>query len=258
MTKAVVLLSGGQDSTTCLFWAKHRIADLAELHAVSVMYGQRHVSEIVAARQAAIEAGCKSHYIAQMPVFDDSTSALIEGSSTELAADGGLPDAQAPGGLPTSFVPGRNLLFLAAAAARAGAVGAEHIVIGVCQTDYSGYPDCRREFIAAVERAIYLAWPSGIAAPRIHTPLMELSKAQTVKLARELPGCWRALRKSITCYRGEWPGCGACAACTLRAKGFAEASEIDPARYAAVLEDGAQATEEFEERNRAAQTGGES
>lgn len=233
MSKAVVLLSGGQDSTTCLFWAKHRIVGLTELHALSVFYGQRHVNELVAAREIAIAAGVKTHFNVRLDLFDGSPSALImDDKSKVIAAKGGDVDQHAPDGLPTSFVPGRNLLFLAAAIARAGAVGAEHLVIGVCQTDYSGYPDCREEFIAAVERAAMLAWPSSRKPPVIHTPLMHLTKAETVALAMKLPGCMEAMAKSVTCYHGLRPGCGECPACQLRVRGFDEAGVIDPATIA--------------------------
>jgi 7-cyano-7-deazaguanine synthase len=118
-------------------------------------------------------------------------------------------------------------MFLAAAAVRAGALGATSIVTGVCQTDYSGYPDCRSSFINAMNGAIGMAWPSLEPAPAIHTPLMNLTKAETVKLARELPGCWGAIAFSVTCYVGT--KCGECPACYLRRRGFDEAGEIDPA-----------------------------
>lgn len=231
-SKALVLLSGGQDSTTCLYWAKHQLAPV-ELHALTVQYGQRHATELDAARDIAIEAGCASHVnVLLSPLFVGSESALV-GDAHELRADGGHIDKEMPQGLPTSFVPGRNLLFLAAAAARAGAVGATAIVTGVCQTDYSGYPDCRVPFINAMQAAIVNAWPSGAPVPTIHTPLMHLTKAETVHLARDLPGCWEALGRTVTCYLGKRPGCGTCPACALRVQGFAEAGYDDPSSVTA-------------------------
>lgn len=244
MTKAVVLLSGGQDSTTSLYWAKRALDEdingdggRTELHALTMFYGQRHKAEIDAARKIAGMAGCVSHEVMQVDALLGAKSALTDGSP--IATDGGLPDAQAPGGLPTTFVPGRNLVFLALAVAHAARVGAEFIVTGVCQTDYSGYPDCRIEFIHAMQEAIRQAWPSGAKAPRILVPLMWLTKAQTVKLAIDLPGCMEALSQTITCYHGHKGGCHGlvsnlvpvkpCPACELRKRGFTEAGVIDPA-----------------------------
>lgn len=227
-TKSLVLLSGGQDSTTCLYWAKHQLK-VDEVHALTVLYGQRHASELEAARLIAIEAGCTTHAsVVLSPLFVGSESALVD-HSKELRGDGGMADREMPNGLPTSFVPGRNLLFVAAAIARAGAIGASSIVTGVCQTDYSGYPDCRAEFIQAMQRAVDAAWPSGVDAPAIYTPLMHLSKSETVALANGLPGCMEALSKSITCYHGKHPGCMTCPACVLRQKGFNDAGVADPA-----------------------------
>ena len=239
MSKALVLLSGGQDSTTCLYWAKHRIAGVTEVHALSVHYGQKHVRELVAAREVAIMADCQSHHILSGMglLLDGSSSALIDsetsGAEHELAVDGGEKDFEMPQGLPTSFVPGRNLLLLAAAAMRAGAIGASHIVTGVCQTDYSGYPDCRQVFIDAMNAAIVTAFPSMQRAPFIHTPLMYLTKRESLKLASELPGCWSALARTVTCYNGKHGGCKMCAACELRDRGFAEFGVLDPAKVEA-------------------------
>lgn len=244
----LVLLSGGQDSTTCLWWAKDTYPDAA-IHALTVSYGQRHAAEVGVAAEISRLAGCATHDFAYVKGLG-TESALIEGSDAELRGDGGLPDQHAPGGLPTSFVPGRNMVFLALAAARAVAVGASRIVTGVCQTDYSGYPDCRKTFINAMEAAIAEAMPSGIDDIVIDTPLMRLTKADTVAMMvgfaekaarwerrageRVLPSWWQktapwvALGKSVTCYKGARPGCGACPACQLRARGFAEAGIVDP------------------------------
>ena len=247
--KVVVLLSGGQDSVTSLFWAKHVLPTAhdaiveaicrarghsigpfreVEVHALSVYYGQRHARELDAARDISRMADVATHSIVDLSsVFEGSDSALVD-STREIQGSGGMPDVAMPEGLPTSFVPGRNLLFLAVAAAHAGVVDADFIVTGVCQTDYSGYPDCRESFVKAMQGAIDAAWPSGRPAPRVLTPLMHMNKAETVHLARELPGCWEALAHSVTCYQGQRPGCRECPACVLRARGFAEAGYLDP------------------------------
>lgn len=223
MTKALVVLSGGQDSTTCLYWA--RLA-FDHVEAVSFDYNQRHCAEVEAARGIANLAGVPHHVLPLNVLAAIGDSALVDATQT-LAGEGGRPDREMPQGLPTSFVPGRNLLFLSAAAALAVKLGANELVTGVCQTDYSGYPDCRREFIDALEATLALAMPSSVKL-RIHTPLMYLTKAETVKLAQRLPGCWPALSLSITCYNGQVPGCGDCPACALRARGFEEAGATDP------------------------------
>jgi len=230
-SKAVVLLSGGQDSTTCLFFAiaEHGAGNVV---AVSVDYGQRHRVELEAARDIARLAGVAEHVVLDTSVLKQlGDSALVNGAAIE--ADGGRADIEAPSGLPTSFVPGRNMIMLAFAAAVAVKHGAKHIYTGVCQTDYSGYPDCRREFIDAMQRAATLAMPSSSGPLEVVTPLMHLTKAETVAMARGLgDGCWTALAKTVTCYHGQRPGCGVCPACELRAAGFAEAGETDPAHGA--------------------------
>lgn len=224
--KTVVLLSGGQDSTTCLHWA---IDQKLEPYTVSFDYGQRHVRELEAAKQIAKNAGVPHTVLSLSVLKEIGDSALID-TTRELKGDGGLPDREMPKGLPTSFVPGRNILLLTAAAAYAVKIGAESVVGGMCQTDYSGYPDCRRETIDALERTLKL----GLGKPiRLLTPLMFLTKAETVRMARELPSCWTALGFAITCYLGERPGCGKCPACELRQKGFEEAGCKDPARESA-------------------------
>lgn len=229
MSKAVVVFSGGQDSTTVLYKAR---AEFDEVVAVSVFYGQRHRAELDAARSIAGMAGVR-HEVLELPALGGIGNSALVDATRALTADGGMTDSQMPQGLPSSFVPGRNLLLLALAAAVAVREGAKDILTGVCQTDYSGYPDCRREFIDALEVTLGLAMPSSAGPFRIHTPMMQLSKAATVHMARALTGCWEALALSVTCYEGKRPGCGVCAACVLRAKGFAEAGEIDPASVAA-------------------------
>ena len=211
---AVVLLSGGQDSTTCLYWAKKRFD---RLYALTFDYGQRHRIELDAARTIARMAGVAEHRILRM-------SELEELGGSALLSDTPIQETGGRGNLPNTFVPGRNLLFLTLAAAWAYQLECHDLVGGMCQTDYSGYPDCRRATIDALEEAIRLGMEWEI---RIHTPLMFLTKAQSVKLAAEV-GAMDALAYSHTCYEGRFPPCGVCPACRLRAKGFEEAGVEDP------------------------------
>jgi 7-cyano-7-deazaguanine synthase len=152
-------------------------------------------------------------------VFPETGSALTDSSIKINSAHKKAEN------LPASFVPGRNILFLTVAAAYAYERGIDNIVTGVCQTDYSGYPDCRDTTIKAVQVALSLGLEKDIV---IHTPLMWLTKAETVKLAMDLKGCWKALSYSHTCYEGLFPPCGQCSACKIRAKGFKEAGVVDP------------------------------
>ena len=230
MNKTLVLLSGGQDSTTCLFWAKHRMPRLDsegpfELHALSMFYGQRHKAELEAASRIAELAGCVTHEVMNVDALMGAKSALT--SSAPIASSGGMVDAAMPEGLPTTFVPGRNLVFLALAVAHAARIGATAIVTGVCQTDYSGYPDCRDNTLKALQVALSL----GVDRPlTLETPLMWLDKAATWALAYELGGdalVELVRRDSHTCYLGQrgqlhaWGhGCGTCPACELRARGW--------------------------------------
>lgn len=227
--RAVVLLSGGQDSVTCLHWAK-RMFD--EVLAISFDYGQRHAAELEAARKVAKAAGVVEHLVVTATALRElsGSSALVD-ASKPLQGSGGIVDEQMPQGLPTSFVPGRNLYFLAIAGIFAVQRGAKDLVTGVCQTDFSGYPDCRAAFVEAMQGALTEAMPSSMGPMQIHTPLMYLTKAETVKLAWQLgDGCWAALRESVTCYEGKRPGCGKCPACELRQAGFERAGYTDPAQ----------------------------
>jgi 7-cyano-7-deazaguanine synthase len=221
--RAVVLLSGGQDSTTCLFWARAR---WPALHAVSLDYGQAHASELQAAAAVAARAGCASHVVLGVQAFAQLADSSLTGGAQRDGWEGRYVDEGAA--LPSSYVPGRNLLMLTLAAARAAQVGAHDVVTGVCQTDYSGYPDCRGEFVDAAQRAAELALPASCRPLRVHAPLLSLTKAETVRLAAAIPGCMEALSLTVTCYRGLRPGCGSCPACALRARGFAEAGVTDP------------------------------
>ncbi len=213
---ALVVLSGGQDSTTCLYWALARWGT-GRVTALTFDYGQRHRLELDCARRVAILAGVP-HEI--LPI---NTFAALGGNA--LTGDQPVPVGDAPvTGLPDTFVPGRNLIFLTFAAAYAYQRGIHHVVTGVAQTDYSGYPDCRETTLQALEQAISLGMDYSI---ELHTPLMHLSKAATVELATTV-GALPVLAFTHTCYNGLQPPCGECSACLLRAKGFAEAEQVDP------------------------------
>lgn len=214
-TRAVVLFSGGQDSTTCLYWAKQTFDEVV---ALNVFYGQRHQREIQSAKWIAEKIG--------VPLVEFELDVLKQiGDSALFNEDDISSTHRGSEELPASFVPGRNLFFLTVAAAYAFKNDFSHIITGVCQTDYSGYPDCRIETIKSLEHSLNLGMSSDF---QIHTPLMYLSKKQTVELAQKLEGCMEGLKYSHTCYNGEFPPCGKCPACILRQKGFDEAGVVDP------------------------------
>jgi 7-cyano-7-deazaguanine synthase len=213
----LVVLSGGQDSTTCLHWAIRRFGR-ENVRSVTFDYGQRHRIELDCAARVAADAGVGN---VRLPI---DTFAALGGDAltdSQISVESQpVPET----GLPNTFVPGRNLIFLTFAAAYAYQHGITHLVTGVAQTDYSGYPDCREETIDALQGSLRLGMESDV---EIHTPLMHLSKKETVLLAHDL-GAIPAMALTHTCYNGERPPCGACPACLLRAKGFAEAGISDP------------------------------
>ena len=215
--KALVVLSGGQDSTTCLYWAIDRFGR-ADVSSISFDYGQKHRIELECARDVAAAAG-----VTQVCLPID-TFAALGGDALTDASVAVSDEADAETELPVTFVAGRNLIFLTFAAAYAYRHGARHLVTGVAQTDYSGYPDCREETIVALQKAITLGMDREFT---IHAPLMHRSKKQTVELARQL-GALDAMALTHTCYNGQRPPCGECQACCLRARGFAEAGVRDP------------------------------
>lgn len=235
MTKALLILSGGQDSTTCGFWAKQNGFD--EIHAVTFDYNQLHSAEIDSSKKIAELLDVASHEIIKMGPILAGTSPLVNNDEKlEQYADYGV----LPGGLEKTFVPARNLLFLTVAANRAYVKGVNNLITGVCQEDFGGYPDCRQTFINAVESALNEGMFTGEdGAPnacKIITPLMNLTKAQSVLLATSLPGCYAALAHSHTSYDGQYPPTGKDHATLLRAKGFAEANTPDPLILRAVAE----------------------
>lgn len=220
--KALIVLSGGQDSTTCLFLA---VAMGFETHALTFNYGQRHQRELAAANRIAELAGCASHETLELGSgVLQGTSPLVSGAALEQYED----HKSLPGGIEKTFVPMRNQLFLTIAANRAVCIGAPIIFTGVCEEDYGGYPDCRRVFIQSLEVTINLSNEDASPAVKLYTPLMHLSKAQSVHLAAQLPGCYAALAYSHTSYDGNYPPTGHDHATLLRAKGFEEAMVPDP------------------------------
>ncbi len=215
--KALVVLSGGQDSTTCLYWAIDRFGR-ANVSSITFDYGQKHRIELACAREVAAAAGIPN---VCMPI---DTFAALGGDALTDASIAVSDKADEETELPVTFVAGRNLIFLTFAAAYAYRHDVQHIVTGVAQTDYSGYPDCREETMAALQRAITLGMDREFT---IHTPLMHRSKKETVELAVQL-GAIEAMALTHTCYNGRRPPCGECQACRLRARGFAEAGVRDP------------------------------
>lgn len=206
--KALVVFSGGQDSTTCLFWAKKQFR---EVHALSFIYGQKHVKEVELARAIAAKAGV--HF----DVMDVSfIGKLGHNSLTDTTMK---MDAEKPAdGVPNTFVPGRNLFFLSIAAVYARERGIRHLVTGVSQTDFSGYPDCCDNFIRSLNVTLNLAMEEQFV---IHTPLMWIDKAATWALADELGVLDLVRNETLTCYNGiPGDGCGHCPACKLRREGL--------------------------------------
>lgn len=223
---ALVLFSGGQDSTVCLAWALTRFA---RVETVGFDYGQRHAIELavrprIRERMAGMNAEWKARLGDDHVIKLDALAAISETALTRETAI-----AIADNGLPTTFVPGRNLIFFSFAGALAYRRGARHLVAGMCETDYSGYPDCRDDTVKAMQVALTLGLDKRLA---VHTPLMWIDKADTFAMAEKLGG--QALLDLIveethSCYRGdrthwhEWGfGCGDCPACQLRAQGFAK------------------------------------
>lgn len=215
--KALVVLSGGQDSTTCLYWAIERFGR-DQVSSVTFDYGQRHRIELDCAKAIAELAGVAN------VILPIDTFAALGGNALTESDIAVRADLNAKSGLPNTFVPGRNLIFLTFAAALAYQHGIAHLVAGVAQTDYSGYPDCREETLSLLQETLRKGMESQV---QIHAPLMHHSKKETVELAKSL-GALPAMALTHTCYNGERPPCGNCAACKLRAKGFAEAGIADP------------------------------
>jgi 7-cyano-7-deazaguanine synthase len=219
--KAVVLVSGGLDSATCLAEAR---AQGYACYCLSFNYGQRHISELVAAQRVSQQLGAIEHKVVRIDMREIGGSAL-----TDAAID--VPH-QLGVGIPVTYVPARNTVFLALALGWAEVIGAESIVIGVNAVDYSGYPDCRPEFIAAFERLANLATKVGVEGGhfKIHAPLIQLTKAQIIQRGLALGVDYGI---TVSCYEADAEGraCGVCDSCRLRAAGFIAAGVPDPTRY---------------------------
>jgi 7-cyano-7-deazaguanine synthase len=224
--KAVVLVSGGLDSTTCLALAKKQGF---ELYALTLFYGQRHKVELKAARKVSKAYGVRRHLELEVPLTAFGGSSLTDNKIKVPKSS----TVQAIGkGIPSTYVPARNMVFLSLALAWAEVLEAEHIFIGVNALDYSGYPDCRPEFILAYERLAKLATKKGVEGKwklKIHTPLIRMSKAQIIKTGLKLKVNYGLTH---SCYDPKPNGgfCGRCDSCLLRSKGFQEAGIADPLR----------------------------
>lgn len=205
--KAVVVFSGGQDSTTCLFWA---LETFKEVECVTFNYNQRHKQEIDCAKAITSEVGV-NHHVLDMQLLNQLAPNALTRNDIEIKE--GENDE-----LPSTFVPGRNLLFLSFAAVLASQINAKHIITGVCETDFSGYPDCRDAFVKSLNVTINLSMDQEFV---IHTPLMWLDKAETWELAADLNVLDFVNEKTLTCYEGViGTGCGTCPACKLRNTGL--------------------------------------
>jgi 7-cyano-7-deazaguanine synthase len=230
MPKAVVLLSGGLDSATTLALAMEQGFDC---HALSLNYGQRHTAELDAAKRIALAAGVTEHKIIRISLDEIGGSALTD-EAIDVPVQPGV-------GIPVTYVPARNTVFLSLALGWAEVLGGQDLFIGVNAVDYSGYPDCRPEFIEAFERLAGLATKAGVegARFRVHAPLIRLSKAGIIREGLRLGVDYA---NTVSCYAADEAGraCGLCDACRLRAQGFHDAGVPDPTRYAPSLAGGRQ------------------
>ncbi len=223
--KAVVLVSGGLDSATVLAIARQQGY---QLHAISFDYGQRHRFELDAAKKV-----CQASQVAEHVVFRLDTS-VFRGSAltNDIAVPHNRSDAEMSIGIPVTYVPARNTIFLSIGLGLAESIGANHLFIGVNAVDYSGYPDCRPEFIAAFETMANLATKVGVEGQhlQVHTPLVSLTKAQIIRLGLDLHVDYGLTH---SCYDPAPDGtsCGECDSCHLRLKGFQEAGAVDPIQY---------------------------
>ena len=206
--KALVVFSGGQDSTTCLYWA---LEHFSQVHTITFGYGQKHSLEIECAKEIANRAGVDFRYMDMSFIGSLGSNSLTD---TSIKMDDSKPE----GSFPNTFVPGRNLFFLSTAAVYARENGIRHIITGVSQTDFSGYPDCRDSFIRSINVTLNLAMDSQFI---IHTPLLWLDKAQTWEMADRLGVLDLVRNDTLTCYNGiKGDGCGHCPSCKLRRDGL--------------------------------------
>lgn len=204
--KAIVVFSGGQDSTTCLFWALRKFE---HVEAVTFQYGQRHIEELQVARNICEHLEV-THHLLDMSLLNQLAPNALTRKDIEITEN--------EGELPSTFAPGRNLMFLSFAAILAKQIDANHLVTGVCETDFSGYPDCRDIFIKSLNVTINLAMDEQFV---LHTPLMWLDKAGVWELSDQLEAFSFVKNNTLTCYNGiKGSGCGECPACKLRKNGL--------------------------------------
>ncbi|MGR5118203.1 7-cyano-7-deazaguanine synthase QueC [Vibrio astriarenae] len=209
MKKAVVVFSGGQDSTTCLVQA---LKQCDEVHAITFDYGQRHKQEIEVAQKLAASLGVKAHKVMDVGLLNELAISSLTRDDIPVSHE--LQE----NGLPNSFVPGRNILFLTLAGIYAYQIGAQSVITGVCETDFSGYPDCRDEFVKSMNDALVKGMDRQLD---IVTPLMWLNKAETWALADKFDALQLVREQTLTCYNGIiGDGCGDCPACHLRSEGL--------------------------------------
>jgi len=216
--KAVILLSGGLDSTTCLSIA---VKDNSSIYALSFDYGQRHKKELDCAKKVACYYNIEAHRIINLELF--AGNALTDGNIA-------IPDYSSGNTIPSTYVPARNILFLSYALSYAETIVANRIYIGISSVDYSGYPDCRPDFVEAFQKVIDVGTKSGTEGDsiKILTPLLFMSKAETIKTAKASNA---PLHLTTSCYHGKEKACGLCDSCVLRLKGFKEAGFIDTIEY---------------------------
>ncbi len=222
MKKAVVVLSGGLDSTTCMGMAKEKGY---ELYPITFHYGQRHNREVEQAEKVAAHFGSPEHRIVDVSFLQQIGGSALTDETIEVRQGGVEED------IPSTYVPARNMIFLSLASAYAEVIGAEAIYIGVSAVDYSGYPDCRPEFISSMNDTVNLATKTGTTGGefKIEAPLIQLTKKETIEEGLRLGVPYEL---TTSCYLGEEVACGECDSCLLRLKGFEEAGAEDPIPYA--------------------------
>ncbi|WP_394175878.1 7-cyano-7-deazaguanine synthase QueC [Guptibacillus hwajinpoensis] len=221
--KAVIVLSGGLDSTTCMGMAKEKEY---ELYPITFHYGQKHNREVEQAKKVAEYYDAPDHRIVNISFLNQIGGSALTDDSIDVPSD--MDEDE----IPVTYVPARNMIFLSLASAYAEVIGAEAIYIGVSAVDYSGYPDCRPEFIQSMNETVNLATKAGATGSemKIETPLIDMTKADTVKEGLRLNVPYEL---TTSCYNGEEEACGECDSCRLRLKGFEEARAVDPIPYKA-------------------------
>lgn len=225
MEKAVIILSGGLDSTTCMGIARDKGY---ALYPLTFQYGQKHSREVEQAKKIADYYGVKEHRLVHLDFLEQIGGSSLTSSTLEIPTR--KIEGQASDEIPNTYVPARNLIFLSLATAYAEVIGAKVIYIGISAVDFSGYPDCRPEFLESMNQTVREATKAGLKGEsiRIEAPLLHLSKAETIRLGMKLGVPYHL---TTSCYLGEEEACGVCDSCLLRLKGFREAGFTDPIPY---------------------------